>query len=332
MLDRKKRILPLFIIFIILISAPIITILYYQDSLKPVSESSTEIPFRVNPGQPVTQIAGNLKEENLVRNAFTFRLLVAQMGITQNIQAGDFIFSQNMSAREIAESLTHGAIDLWITFPEGLRVEEIAEIVESKLKDPTNASYLFDKEEFVSIAQEGYMFPDTYLISKDATAQEVADRLKLTFTQKVGDETLSLGQNNNLTAEDVVTLASLIEREAKTNEERGVIAGILINRLNAGIALQVDATVQYAKGYDTANDSWWPQVTQEDYRQVNSPFNTYLIPSLPPAPIANPGIESIRAAANPTETPYFYYLHDTDGKIHYAETIDGHNQNIQNFL
>ncbi|MCR4324592.1 MAG: endolytic transglycosylase MltG [Candidatus Curtissbacteria bacterium] len=330
MIKSKTLFIPL---LIVLILVPLIALLLYNQSLKPVSTSAEQVPFRITPGQPVTQIAANLKEENLVRNAFTFRLLVAQMGITKSIQAGDFIFTRNMSAKEIAQSLTHGAIDLWITIPEGLREEEIAELIESKLKDPDSTStYQFDKEQFTEFADEGYMFPDTYLIAKDANSREVADRLRRTFDEKVGEDLLEKGAENNLTLEEVVTLASLIEREAKTNEERATISGILINRLNAGIALQVDATVQYAKGYDSANGKWWPQITVDDYQSVRSVYNTYRNPGLPPAPISNPGIESIRAAANPQETDYLYYLHDADGKIHYAETVDQHNQNIQNYL
>lgn len=322
----------IFIPLILLIVSPFAVLKYYSYSLEPVSKEETQVAFRVNPGQPVTQIAKNLKEEDLIKNAFTFRLLVAQLGITQNIQAGDFVFTKNMSAREIAQALTHGAIDLWITFPEGLRVEEIAQKVEDTLKTSTNPSYQFDKGEFIKIAQEGYMYPDTYLISKDATAEEVAQRLRTTFDQKVGNEILNKDSQNGLTPQQVVILASLIEREAFTSEERPIIAGILTNRLNAGIALQVDATVQYAKGYDVSQGKWWAPITVEDYQSVRSRYNTYLYPGLPPAPIANPGLQSIRAAANPADTPYLYYLHDAEGNIHYARTIEEHNQNIQKYL
>lgn len=288
--------------------------------------------FVIKPGQPVTQIAANLKEAGLVKNAFAFRLLVAQMGIGKNIQAGDFRLAPNMPARDLARELTHGALDIWVTFPEGFRVEEMAEIIEASLKTPENDKYAFVKKEFIEIAQEGYMFPDTYLIAKDATTLDIATRLRNTFDEKVDEKLLLAGDKNNLTAKDLITLASIIEREAKTNEERPIIAGILISRLNRGIPLQVDATVQYAKGYDSAKNSWWSPVSPEDYQSVNSLYNTYLYPGLPPAPIANPGLDSIRAAAEPADTNYMYYLHDSEGKIHYAETIEEHNRNIQDHL
>lgn len=325
--------LPLFaIIFIILIITPPALNLYYNSLLKPVSDNKTAQFFIIKPGQPVTQIAQNLEKAGLVKNALAFRLYVAQSGIGKTIQAGDFRLSPNQSSREIAKELTHGAIDVWITFPEGTRVEEMADIIDNKLKSQENDKYQFDKKEFISKAQEGHMFPDTYLIAKDATAKDIAERLQTTFDEKVDRKTLLKGLKNNLTEEKVIILASLIEREAKSNEERPIIAGIILNRLNAGIALQVDATVQYAKGYDTAKNSWWPAVTQYEYSSVKSLYNTYLHVGLPPGPIANPGLESIRAAASPVDTEYMYYLHDTSGKIHYAKTIEEHQQNIQKYL
>lgn len=322
--------LPLFaLLFILLILTPVALNLYYKLQLAPVAKQESAQIFVVKPGQPVVQIAQKLKEAGLIKNALAFRLLVAQMGIGKSIQAGDFRLSPHLTAQEIATELTHGAIDIWITFPEGIRIEEIADIIEAKLKLPTNDKYQFDKKEFITLAKEGHMFPDTYLIPKDTTAQAVVDRLTQTFSQKVDQKLLD---SDNFSSEEIIILASLIEREAKTNEERPIIAGILLNRFNAGIALQVDAAVQYAKGYDVASDSWWPQITQDDYRNVKSLYNTYLHFGLPPGPIANPGIESIRAAANPSDTPHLYYLHDAEGKIHYAETIEEHQKNIQEFL
>lgn len=287
--------------------------------------------FVITPGQPLTTIAQNLEKQNFIKNAFTFRLLVAQMGIGKAIQAGDFKLSPSMTSKDIAKELTHGAIDVWVTIPEGLRIEEQAARIEQKLKDSQNANYSFDKKQYISLAKEGYMFPDTYLIPKDATAQVVADRLRETFSQKV-EESILKNANSKKSDLEIITLASLIEKEAKTSEEKPTIAGIIQNRLKIGMALQIDATVAYAKGYDSAKNSWWPEVTTQDYKNVRSPYNTYLNTGLPPGPIASPGIDSIRAALEPADTPYLYYLHDADGKIHYAKTAEEHNQNIKNFL
>ena len=329
---KPKRLLFFAILFVILILTPLGLNIYYNYLLQPASTSQDSQLFIVKPGQPIVQIGGNLQKAQLIKSAFAFRLYVAQSGIEKAIQAGDFRLSPNLSTREIAKELTHGAIDIWITFPEGSRLEEMAEIIDSKLKTPNNEKYQFAKKDFLSLGKEGYMFPDTYLIPKDADARQVVDRLSQTFSEKVDAKTLEKGLKNNLSQDEVIILASLIEREAKTNEERPVIAGILLNRRSLGIALQVDATVQYAKGYDASSDSWWPQVTIDDYRLVKSPYNTYLHPGLPSAPIASPGLQSIRAAAEPQETDYLYYLHDSEGKIHYAKTAEEHNANIQNYL
>lgn len=252
------------------------------------------------------------------------------MGIAKSIQAGDFRLSASMTSRRIAEELTHGAIDVWITIPEGLRLEEQAAKIEEKLNFG-NSILAFDKKEYIKNAKEGYMFPDTYLIPKDASTTDVINRLSETFAIKT-EKLLKSKNKTNLAEDEIIILASLIEREAKNDDERPVIAGILLNRIKSNLALQVDATVQYAKGYDSSQNTWWPQVSTDDYQKVKSPYNTYLSLGLPPGPICNPGIKSIEAALNPTQTEYYYYLHDTEGKIHYAETIDEHNENIRNFL
>lgn len=333
MIKLNKRSLIFALFFILLIITPVGLNQYYNYLLASPTraQDSQEILFIITPGQPLTTIAQNLEKQELIKNAFAFRLLVAQMGIGKSIQAGDFKMSPNMTARDIAKELTHGAIDIWVTLPEGLRVEEQAERIEAKLKFGQNENYSFDKKQYIALAKEGYMFPDTYLIPKDATAQIVASRLLETFSQKVEESILKNAKSKQSDLE-IITTASLIEKEAKTSEEKPTIAGILQNRLTIGMALQVDATVAYAKGYDSAKNSWWPQVTLEDYKIVKSPYNTYLKPGLPPGPIASPGIDSIRAALEPADTPYLYYLHDTDGKIHYAKTVEEHNQNIKDFL
>lgn len=330
-MKRTPRLL--IVLVIILIITPLVLLQYYNFLLSPVSKSDTASQiFVVKPGQPLNQIAGNLHKARLIRNAFAFRLLATQMGIAGNIQAGDFRFSPALSSRDIAQELTHGAIDVWITFPEGLRIEEQAQKIADKINVPANDKAQFDREEYLKLAKEGYMFPDTYLIAKDATAADVAQRLRDTFDQKVDSQILEKGLKNNLTEYQVVILASLIEREARTDEEKPVIAGVLLNRLKAQIALQVDATVQYAKGYDAAKKTWWAPVSVSDYLSVKSRYNTYLYAALPPAPIASPGLVAIRAAAEPADTPYLYYIHDSKGQIHYAETIEEHNKNIQEYL
>lgn len=332
MKKQNSKLRLIIIVLVLIIAAPFILIAYFNSLLSPVSKSEQLKRFVVKPGQPFIQIAGNLQSEGLIKNALAFRLLVAQMGITNRIQAGDYRLSPKQSAREIAEQLTRGALDLWITFPEGQRIEQQAQTIDEKLNDSANEKLQFDKQIYIKLAKEGYMFPDTYLVSREASAEAMVEKLETTFDDKVPKSLLSKSLKNNLTSNQIIILASLIEREAKTNEERPIIAGILLNRIKEGMPLQVDATVQYAKGYDAGNKNWWPQVTQEDLTSIKSLYNTYLHQGLPPAPICNPGLESIRAAAEPATTDYLYYIHDTNGKIHYAKTGEEHNANIQKYL
>lgn len=332
MKGRGTRIKFLIFSIIIVISTPLVLNRYYNHLLIPVTNQKTYKRFVITPGQPFSQIAKNLEKENLIRSALAFRLLAAQLGIINRIQAGDYSLPTNLSSQELAKLLTHGALDIWITFPEGQRIEQQAAIIDEKLNTPDNNQYQFNKDKYMALAQEGYMFPDTYLVPKEATAGAVAEKLRNTFDGKITRSLLLEGIKNGLTENEVIILASIIERESRSNEERPIIAGILLNRLKEGRPLQVDATVQYAKGYDAANAAWWPQVTPDDYKSVDSLYNTYLHTGLPPGPISSPGLDSIRAAAEPADTPYLYYLHDTNGKIHYAKTGEQHNANVQKYL
>jgi UPF0755 protein len=178
--------------------------------------------------------------------------------------------------------------------------------------------------------EEGKYFPDTYLVPKQITLEAVRQLLRRTFDEK----TAPLGLNNSasgLTAEEVIILASLVERETKTDADRALVAGVLSNRLKIGMKLDVDATVQYVIGFTKA-DGWWKKnLTSEDL-QIKSPYNTYLYAGLPPSPICNPGLAALKAVLDPTETDYFYYLSDKTGAMHYAVTFSEHKANIAKFL
>lgn len=278
--------------------------------------------FVVDKGKGVRELANELKTARLIRDPVVFFLLVKQLGLDNKIQAGDFRLSPSMSATAIAENLTHGTLDIWITIPEGQRAEEIAATLKAKVP-----SYTDDWRGKLNL-EEGYLFPDTYLIPRSADINFIVSLLKNTFQTRyatIPPTTTKLSQ------EEIVTLASLIEREAITDAEKPIIAGILMNRLNAGMPLQVDATIQYAKGQNPVTKKWWAPVKLAEYKSVESPYNTYLNTGLPPGPIANPGLEALKAAANPANTDFVYYLHDKKGVIHYAKTLEGHNANISKY-
>lgn len=297
--------------------------LWWNNGLSAVNpQDKTEKIFIIPQGQGVREIANNLKKQGFIKDPVVFFLLVKRLRLDGKIQAGDFRLSPSQTAQQIAENLTHGTLDIWVTIPEGKRAEEIASILKEKIP-----SYEPSWEEKL-VKQEGYLFPDTYLIPKDADIEMIIMLLTNTFEEKF----VSLPPNTSgLTKEQIVILASLIEREAITNEEKPIIAGILLNRLNEGMALQVDATIQYAKGQNATSKKWWEPVTFEEYKSVVSNYNTYLYPGLPPGPIANPGLDALTAAASPSNTDYLYYLHDKTRTIRYAKTIEEHNDNIKKF-
>ena len=195
------------------------------------------------------------------------------------------------------------------------------EIRNSKL---TAAEFLRETE-----GLEGYLFPDTYFVSTETTAEELVRMMRENFENKIERDTIEL---KGITFEDLVIIASMVEREGAAVEDKPVVAGVLFNRLLNNWPLQVDATVQYALGYQGEEDGWWKKsVTFEDL-EVDSPYNTYKNPGLPPAPICNPGLASLEAAFNPAETDYWYYVSDSEGRMHFAETIEQHNENVAKYV
>lgn len=295
---------------------------WWQNGKRPADAQDTSNKiFIVEKAAGMREIANNLKEEGLIKDPVVFFLLVKQLKLDQKIQAGDFRLSPSMTAEQIAKELTTGSIDIWVTIPEGKRATEIAEILKEKMPQYDD-SWVAALEE-----KEGYLFPDTYLIPKDYSIENIITIFTNTFNAKIAEAGID---SDDPQLNDIVIIASLLEREAKTNDEKPIISGIIQNRLDSDIALQIDATIQYAKG--KVGSKWWMPVTLAEYKSVDSPYNTYLSTGLPPGPISNPGIESLKAAANPEETNYVYYLHGRDGVIRYARTLDEHNANTRKYL
>lgn len=321
----KKFLLFPFLILIFLVSGGV---WFYKNSL-PVSATKNFSYFVIEKGTSATQAGNNLQSEGYIKSALAFKIYLQFTGQTAKLQAGEFSLSPSLNLFETVDALFNGPTELSVTIPEGLRREEVASRFTSGLNK--NSSF---NDEFLTASKgkEGYLFPDTYLFPRDATAATIVKKMTDTFDSK----TKSLKNNSGLTFEQAIVLASILERETKTDAERPIVAGILINRLDAGMPLQVDAAVQYA----TANSKcqitnskcdWWPTLTLDDL-SVASLYNTYKNQGLPPAPIANPGISSIKAALNPTSNDYWYYIHDKIGQIHYAKTLAEHNANIAKYL
>lgn len=313
------------IFFVILVIGAWAGWLWWGNSLGPVDSTDT-IPFifTIHRGDGVKVIAANLAQKNVIRSSTGFYLLVKLLGIERQLQAGDYRLTRAMDAKSIATELTHGISDLWITVLEGWRDEEIAGKIVKDLDIP--------EQEFLKVAKEGYMFPDTYLVPRDATAAGVAKMLMDNFNTKITSQMRDDAKKTGLTMNEVVILASIVEREGRTAEDRPVIAGILLKRLKADWPLQVDATLQYALGYQSSEKTWWKKSLFDEDKKIQSPYNTYANTGLPPKPICNPGIESLKAVIYSTSSEYWYYLHDTAGVVHYGKTIDDHNTNITKYL
>lgn len=319
-----KRVTITFILLLILSIG--FGVFYYEGGLPAHSENDEKQTFVISRGESVNQIINNLEKEDLIRNKLVFFLLVKQLGIEGDIQAGLFRLSPSMSAREIAKSLTQGSDDVWVTVIEGIRKEEVAQILSNELGIP--------ESEFIKQATEGTLFPDTYLIPRTATVQQVLDIFETNFNAKYTDELRQKAHARGFSDNEVLTLASMVEREANTPQAMNEVASIIVKRLENDWPLELDATVQYVLGYQEADNTWWKQhLTREDL-QTESLYNTYAHPGLPPAPIASPGLDSITAVINAdTNTPYWFYISNKDGsQMHYAKTLEEHNSNIQKYL
>jgi UPF0755 protein len=266
-------------------------------------------------GDGVREIAKNLKDAGLVRNQVAFFLL-ERFFVKEKPQAGSFKLSPALSANEIAQKLTVGTEDTWVTIPEGWRSEEILEYLAKVLPGFSQNVSVTDWR-----GSEGKLFPETYLVPKMVMPGAMKQIFLETFDRKI-DFPVSKEQ---------LILASIVEREARTETDRPKVASVLLNRLQIGMKLDVDATVQYAIGY-TAKDGWWRKELTIDDLKFQSPYNTYENAGLPPGPICNPGLSSIRAAISPAATKYLYYLTDKNGVTHFATTLEEHNANVAKYL
>ncbi len=311
---KRIPVLPVLLVLLVLLVLPLV---WYRLSLLPVAAGSTQQKVFVIPkGQSTNEILARLENENLIKSSLALKVYLKFSTDTGPIQAGSFRLSPSQSASAIVAELEHGTLDVWITIPEGWRSEQIVDEIVSQglLTDiPKPEPYRQFRQ------HEGRLFPDTYLFAKDSSPDLIIQKMTDNFAEKTSALDLQPSP---------LVLASLIEREAKHPQDRPKISAVLHNRLNIGMALQVDATLQYAKASPA---DWWPSVTSAD-KSINSRYNTYKYPGLPPGPIANPGLSSIEAVLSPNKVDYLYYVSEPDGTTHYAATLDEHNENIRRYL
>jgi UPF0755 protein len=327
---------------IIVLAVIVLPLLWYKWSIRPVDSAAIRIPVEIPSGSSLKKIASILEEKEVIRSSKAFLLYSKIHGRGGKSQAGTYVLTTDMNAWEVLDALEGGQMgETIITIPEGFTVKDIDVLLAKKgltqAGDIEQCARSCDFSQFtflpkgVTLADrggkiEGYLYPDTYFVlSEGFTAKSFLDRLLSTFQKKVVEGMSSDLQHSSRSLHEIITMASLIEEETRTEEERPVVSGILWKRFEANSGLGVDAAVRYILNKPTA------AITKSDL-EVDSPYNLRRYRGLPPGPIASPGISSIEAALNPEASPYLYYLHGKDGKIHYAETNEEHNENRAKYL
>lgn len=294
----------------------------------PQSQEEQKV-FIVNRNQTDAQTLDKLKIQGLIRNKTAFQIVLFFKH--KQIASGGYNVSKNMSAWQIATKLTSSPDMKWVVIPEGYRKEQIGERLAETFGwsgeelDKWNTEYTKMRIDYV----EGTYFPDTYLIPVDEGGFKIAERMTRRFDEQFAPYITQFAQQNILWTTGL-KLASIIQREAGGKDDMPLIAGIMWNRLNQDMNLEIDATVQYARG--KTDTGWWAPVKSEDITNIDSPYNTYKYKGLPPFPISNPGIDAIEAVLHPAETDCLYYLHDSNRQIHCAKTFEEHQANIEQYL
>jgi UPF0755 protein len=300
-----------------------------------------EVPqdIKIESGIGVKGISLLLESSGLIRSRFWFESYVWLKKQGTNMQAGNYQISKLQNVPQIVEAITGGKVvsdEVQITFPEGFTLFQIRErliaqgfSVAENLDKEKIAGYKVQYKFFNGAPEEasleGFLFPDTYRFKNDATIKEIVKKFLDNFDKKLLPEWREAIASQDKTVYEIINLASIVQQEAIGEQDMSLIAGVFAGRLKIGMALQSDATVNYATGKKLR------QPTLEDIK-VSSPYNTYLIKGLPPTPIANPGAAAILAVINPTATDYLYFLHPLDGATVFSKTLEEHNRNKAKYL
>lgn len=320
----------------------------YKDLLeKPASDDKGEVNFIVEEGELPADVATRLERERLIENSDAFILLLKCRHAAERIQAGDHIMRRNMTMDEVILSLQRGTTrGVTITIRPGWRAEQIADYLDTvnlpqfdkdtflEIVKSGDADYSFlqDRKANASPSLEGFLFPDTYQVVQAIDNEQLVNRLLYEFDQRVTPDMRAKAQAQGLTLQEAITLASIVERETVKPEEAPIIASVYLNRVKAQTYLNADPTVQYAIGFVPESGQWWKTpVTLAEYQRVDSPYNTYLYPGLPPGPIAAPSMNSIQAVLEPAQTDYFYFLATGDGGHVFARTLEEQTENLAKY-
>ncbi len=319
---------------------------YWQGITTPTSQDESALSFTVSPGEGVDKIANNLFDAGLIKSQSIFKIYIWQKGLDISLQAGTYLLNTKMSIADVALRLSTGQTEdqeITIKIIEGWTIDEIDEYLSSlnivssgefgKLaKQPiSNWPFAFSMPEIMGRVSanrslEGYLFPDTYRIFKDATASDIIEKMLSNFSTRITEEMVTEIKKQNKILPEIITMASIIEKEVSKDEDRRIVSGILNKRLDIGMRLEVDSSINYITG---KND---PAAEYKDL-EIDSPYNTYKYYGLPPAPICSPGLSSILAAINPMDSDYLFYLNRQDTKeTIFSRTYEEHLLNKNKYL
>lgn len=320
----------------------------------PAAQEGQPTQFVVAPGSSARSISQNLADRGLISDARLFEAYVRANGLAGQLEAGTFQLSPSMTIPQIAYALTDArAAEITLRLREGWRFEQTADYLsqntpldgaeyrrraaQSVLTGIDTSSYDFLQERPPGATLEGYLAPDTYRLTADgATVLDLMKRQLDAFRDRVMPlwrEAQAAG-TTKLSLHEVLTVASIVEREAVVDDERPIIAGVYLNRLARGMRLEADPTVQYAMGYQADSGLWWKApVYLEEYGKVESPYNTYKVAGLPPGPICAPGLASIAAVLNPEQHEYLFFMAkgDRSGRHSFATTFEEHLKNVEEY-
>jgi UPF0755 protein len=307
------------IFFWILLAAIVGLLLYVVIELRqPLSKSAAQMrQFKVMPGESKVTIGNNLQSQQFIRSGWLFALYAKVK--RANLQSGVYDLSSSQTIGDIIAKMAKGdVLERSIVIKEGMRREEIGAILEKYR--------LAQKDEFLAKTEdkEGYLFPDTYFIPVNTSLDKIIKLFEDNFAKKTADVFTPCNMlHGTCNKEDVIILASIVEREAKLDGDRAPIARVYLNRLNKGMKLEADPTIQYAKGN-------WEKISNGD-KKIDSFYNTYLYKGLPPGPICNPGLKSIEASINPPANDYLYFFHLKDGTTIFSQTKEEHEANLEKY-
>ena len=318
-IDKKKIIFISFVSVIVFAFLATLVMFFVRPITfrTPIDQKMGGVVVEITSGMSAGEISTKLKDMGIIRSKTAFDILVKLGGDSRRIVVGNYLFTSPVSVIDAESRIINGRFGIKtmkVTFPEGFTLKQVEERLKANLPN-------FDITKFHALAStsEGYLFPETYFFTASDDEAVVYQKMREVFDSKT--KNLMNGRN----VRDIITMASILEKEVKHKEDMQIVAGILWKRIKIGMALQVDATLAYERGLTSAELS-------HDDLTLDTPYNTYTNRGLPPTPINNPGLNAIEATLNPTATGYLYFITDKDGNAHYAKSFEEHKRNVVKYL